>query len=647
MGVPIKLLTDGAPELVKGEWSKICKRHFIHQRATEPHSPWQNPAELSDGIVKRRVRNLMKKTNTPIRLRDYCWCYVSDLRSITATRHLYLDDVTHFEKVHGYTPNISEFLSFKWFQWVLYQDPDSPTKAELGRWLGPAHDICQGMAYHILTRDGTVVTRSTVSQLSPADKISQDILKQQESFTNGVDDSIGNFSSTTLKHVSGDMLGDDIYDNIFKDFDPEACVYDENGDLITFSPMDNPQESEAPVLEQGDQLIGTKIQLPLSGELREATVVQRKRNFDGTLVGTANPNPILDSRQYDVDFGDELYQEYSANVLLENLYSQVDEDGQSSSLLQCIVDHRCTDAAVPKEEGWYNPAGSTARKRVRTTKGWDIQVEWTDGTRTWVSLKDLKEANPIDLAEYAKARGIDDEPAFAWWVNWTLKKRDMIINNIRARIPKKAMKFGVVVPGSVDEAIKLDEKNGNDFWKNAIVKELKNVIIAFRLLEPDEHLPVGSKEIPYHIVFDVKFDLTGKARLVAGGHRHKDVPARTTFSTVASRDSVRIGFLIAALNDLDIMACDIGNASLNAPNRERVHVTVGKELFGPEHEGKRAVVVRALYGLKSASAAWRHHFAATIINDLGYKSTIADPEVYFKPKVKSDGTKYYAYRYQS
>ena len=86
------------------------------------------------------------------------------------------------------------------------------------------------------------------------------------------------------------------------------------------------------------------------------------------------------------------------------------------------------------------------------------------------------------------------------------------------------------------------------------------------MLEPGEHPPVGSKPIPYHIVFDVKFDLTRKARLVAGGHRHKDVPAHTTFSTVASRDSVRLGFLAAALNDLDIMACGIGNAFLNAAN---------------------------------------------------------------------------------
>jgi len=66
--------------------------------------------------------------------------------------------------------------------------------------------------------------------------------------------------------------------------------------------------------------------------------------------------------------------------------------------------------------------------------------------------------------------------------------------------------------------------------------------------------------------------------------------------------------MLAGLNDLDVIACDIGNAYLNAPNHERVYVIVGKALFGHENVGKRAVIVHALYGLKSASAAWRHHF---------------------------------------
>ena len=121
------------------------------------------------------------------------------------------------------------------------------------------------------------------------------------------------------------------------------------------------------------------------------------------------------------------------------------------------------------------------------------------------------------------------------------------------------------------------------------------------------------------------------------------MPAHTTYSSVASRDSVRIGFLLAALNGLKILACDIGNAYLNAPNRERVHVKVGSELFGPENKGKYAVIERALYGLKSASKSWRLHFADTITKILGYKPSYADNDVYIKECMRESGKKYYSY----
>jgi len=61
-------------------------------------------------------------------------------------------------------------------------------------------------------------------------------------------------------------------------------------------------------------------------------------------------------------------------------------------------------------------------------------------------------------------------------------------------------------------------------------------------------------------------------------------------------------FLLAALNDLQILSADIGNAYLNAPNRKKVYATAGKE-FG-SHAGETVIIVRALYGLKSAGAAW-------------------------------------------
>jgi hypothetical protein len=72
---------------------------------------------------------------------------------------------------------------------------------------------------------------------------------------------------------------------------------------------------------------------------------------------------------------------------------------------------------------------------------------------------------------------------------------------------------------------------------------------------------VGYQEISCHMVFEVKMDLTRKAQFVAGSHL-TETPSSLTYSSVVSRDSVRIAFLMAALHDFDIMSCDMGNACL-------------------------------------------------------------------------------------
>ena len=87
---------------------------------------------------------------------------------------------------------------------------------------------------------------------------------------------------------------------------------------------------------------------------------------------------------------------------------------------------------------------------------------------------------------------------------------------------------------------------------------------------------IGFQEIGCHIVLDVKMDFTRKARFVAGGHTTEALTS-ITYSSVVSRDSVRIGFLIAALNNLDIMVCDLENAYLNAPCREKIWFEGGAE----------------------------------------------------------------------
>jgi len=88
---------------------------------------------------------------------------------------------------------------------------------------------------------------------------------------------------------------------------------------------------------------------------------------------------------------------------------------------------------------------------------------------------------------------------------------------------------------------------------------------------------------------------------------------------------VRIAFTYAALNDLSICAADIQNAYLQAPTSEKHYIICGPG-FGIENVGRLAIIVRALYGGKSAgSDYWRHVRSA--MHEFGFTSCKADPDV--------------------
>ena len=79
----------------------------------------------------------------------------------------------------------------------------------------------------------------------------------------------------------------------------------------------------------------------------------------------------------------------------------------------------------------------------------------------------------------------------------------------------------------------------------------------------------------------------------------------TNSRSVVSCDSLRIAFLLAALNDLEIVVCDVGNANLNAPCCKKIWFFAGPTEFRSRQAGMFINVVRALYGLKSSGASWR------------------------------------------
>jgi hypothetical protein len=213
-----------------------------------------------------------------------------------------------------------------------------------------------------------------------------------------------------------------------------------------------------------DQYIGAELHLPHGDEMVHARVIKRARGEDGNPIGKRNQNPILDTREYEVEMPDGSTAAYTANVIAENLYSQIDSKGRQYLLLSEIVDHKKDASAITKDQGYYISHNGNAVPR-KTTKGWKMCVEWKDGSTTWVPLSELKASNPVEVAEYAVANQLVEEPAFTWWVKDVLSCRNQIISKVKSRYWKTTHKFGIRLPHSVQEALQIDEETGTDLWR--------------------------------------------------------------------------------------------------------------------------------------------------------------------------------------
>ena len=644
IGIPGELHSDGAKEIAQGIFRKMMTKFGIFHTSTEPYSPWENYAEDCIRVLKNNARYFMQITQTPIRLLDHALMYACELRNMTASPSVFLKGRTPFEITLGYSPDISEFTTFEWYEFVWYWDPDKPQKQMLGRWLGVTEHIGNGLTYKVINSNAEILSRSTVIKLSAEDKSKDDMKRKMASLNDSIKLKLGTYEKANLDDVVPEQS--EVYRYLFEgDDDPHPK---ENAELMEESVIPDADDNayhEALSEELNDRYLGVNVLLPQDGKLQEAKVVSRKRTNDGKmLVGRGHFSPVLDSRVYNVEFPDGGTGEFTTNTIAEALYSNVDDDGYNFyGLLDGIIAHRKLSEAIDKDKGFYTQNG--VRKRVVTTKGWDIRLKWADGSTTWLPLKEVKSSNPLELAEYAIANKINEEPAFAWWIPTVLRTRKRMISRLKTHHKiRKRSKFGVSIPETLEEARKMDLENGNNLWEVATKKEIDKVKVAFALQDDGTPDPVGSKLINYHLIYDVKMDLTRKARLVAGGHLNKDVPKHITYSSVVSKESVRICFTLAALNNLDILSGDIGNAYLNARPREKCHVKITDDLlFGPSAIGKTAIIVRALYGMKSSGAAWRDTISSFLKYDMKFNMCLADNDIWFKADTKEDGSEYYTY----
>lgn len=629
IGAPDAIIADMSGEQMSGEVRKFCNDIGTTLRALEQGTPWSNKAELYIGLLKESVRKDMRESDSPLCFWDYCVERRARINNLTAKSAFRLHGTTAYTATTGEQGDISNLCQFGWYEWCYFRENTAIfpfDKMVLGRVLGPSRGEGNEMSQWVLKSNGRVVPTRNVRPLKTEELHSPVEIKKRKVFDELIERRWGN-------SINPPKIQERDFDK-YEDDDEPAHVTIEQEDIV---------DATGKVINQSpayDRIINAEVMLQLGDEMVTGKVKQRTVGPDGRTTGTYDDNPMLNSIIYDVEFPDGQVKEYGANIIAENMLTQVDADGMCLTLMEAIVDHKKDESKAVHADDKYVYQKNGRRHLRKTTAGWSLLVRWKDQTESWIKLADMKESHPVEVAEYAKARGIDREPAFAWWVPYTMRKRDVILAAVKQRIRKTTHKYGIEIPTSVEHAYEIDRKNGNDFWRKALEKEMYNIGVAFEVLEDGKLAPAGYTKVTGHLVWDVKMDFTRKARWVLDGHKTPD-PVGSRYAGVVSRESVRIAFTYAALNGLDVFAADIRNAYLQAPTSQKNYIICGPE-FGLENVGKVAIMHRAVYGGKTSGRDFRNHLRSCM-HFLNFKSCPADPDVWMRPAIRSDGSKCYDY----
>ena len=289
-GVMENLIVDNDPTMAYKEWRKTIREFRINQRTTEPYSPWQNRAEPDIREVKRSIRRFTKRSGSPRRL----WCFlgelVATLRGLTAYESPKLQGRCATEHALGYTPDISPWIQHAWYENVWYRDADGESR--IGKWLGLASGIGGGDCFWILSLSARPMARSTVWTITH-DELAGDAVKRAiESLDLSIRDKISDAIDEALVQENVGALP--MNGDLLEDLDDAADTEDELGmpELEEYTP------------ETFDGYLTASVLLPRGGEVLTAQVVARKRDANGNPIGKANSNPILDTREYIVEFED-------------------------------------------------------------------------------------------------------------------------------------------------------------------------------------------------------------------------------------------------------------------------------------------------------------------------------------------------------
>jgi len=434
-------------------FNKVCREYRIRSTFTQPHSPWQNKCENTIGVLAKKVKARRAKRRIPKCVWDFHIVWEAQIYSRTVHRN----HNTPLEALTGDTVDISEYIKFEFYDLVLYwDDRDNENRQSIGRWLGPSHHIGSALCYYILTEKATVLSRPSVQHFTKEKFETIDMKDRVRIYHETLNQNIDLTSEYNNEEDGDDFITDDMavpvgYEDEGEYFGPSQ--------ILDIDEMINSENAKTES-DSYDKYVGADVILPNSANQKLMARVRKKISSDDRNEPNYD-NPLRDHSTYEIVFPDGTTDEVEANIIAESMVSECDPEGRQYKLLKEISDHRKDNTALNVADGSYRTrAGNPVPKR--TTKGWKLLLEWVDGSMDWVRLAEVKEAYPLQLAEYAVANGIANEPAFKWWAYKALKRKQRLINKVKSKYWRTTHKFGIEIPKSVEQVYEIDRITGTN-----------------------------------------------------------------------------------------------------------------------------------------------------------------------------------------
>lgn len=177
------MITDGSREQTgkNTQFQAILRKNQVRSTITQPHRPNQNPVETVIRQLRKRWYRAIFRTNCPRVLWNFGLPHFAKIMQLTASYAADLNGRSPLGALLGETPDISQYLDFRWYDWVWYKENAGLDVPRIGRFLGIANSSSNILTFYILPESGIPMQAGTVQRVTEPEKNTESVKERMKS----------------------------------------------------------------------------------------------------------------------------------------------------------------------------------------------------------------------------------------------------------------------------------------------------------------------------------------------------------------------------------------------------------------------------------------------------------------------------------